>query len=113
MAEGSNVSKLVEVGVLVPAILFATLPSLFELRQIAHDEATRSDLRIGEFVCGGMVLALGIAMSVDEHSIYPLVVVVVVAGLWFAIIEWAVRKTRNGTTSTSGAPTANVPPIKI
>ncbi len=99
-----NAASLVEVGVLIPAILSAALPSLFTMRQFAHNDAAKADLRLGEVVGGSMVLILGIAMSVHQHSPVPLVVIVIIGGAWFAIIEWAIRNPRNGTEITSGQP---------
>lgn len=102
MADDDNAARLVEVGVLIPAILSAALPSLFTMRQFAHNDASRSDLRLGEIVGGSMVLILGISMSISQKSPVPIIVVVIIGGAWFAIIEWAIRHPRNGTEITSG-----------
>jgi hypothetical protein len=107
---GGTASWIIEIGVLVPAILSASLPSPFTMRTFAHDKESVRTLRIGEIVGGGMVLALGVAESWDKHSWGPLLVVVAVSTTWFFFIEWAIRNPINGGTNMSGesnAPSSN------
>lgn len=61
------------------------------MRTFANDPASLQTLRIGEWVGGAMVLALGIAESIDHHSVGPLLLVLVFGGAWYAYIEWALR----------------------
>jgi hypothetical protein len=115
MAENNRgtASWIIEIGVLVPAILSASLPSPFTMRTFAHDKESVRTLRIGEIVGGGMVLALGVAESYDKHSIGPLVVVVLVSATWFMFIEWAIRNPINGGTNmTNGASNVSSPDSK-
>jgi len=79
--------RLVEVAVMVPAILSATMPSPFDVDPAARRDAHTA--RVGEVLGGGMVLALGIAMSVDDRSILPIVLVVLVGSVWVGLTEWA------------------------
>lgn len=104
MANGTSWTWAVEIGVLVPAVLSAALPSPFTMRTFADDPESVSTLRIGEWVGGAMVLALGIAESIDHHSFGPLLLVIAFGAAWFAYIEWALRNPISSAHSmTEGA----------
>lgn len=109
MAENGNGWMFVEVGVLVPAILSAALPSPFTMRTFAHDPESVTTLRIGEYVGGSMVVLLGIAESMQHKSWMPLVLVLVVGGAWFGYIEWALRNPIQGGKDMAGP--ANAPMV--
>lgn len=87
----SSETWVIEIGVLVPAILSAALPSPFTMRTFADNPESVRTLRIGEVVGGIMVVALGIAESIDHQSIWPLVVVFIFGAAWYGYIEWALR----------------------
>lgn len=90
---------ILEIGVLVPAVLSAALPSPFTMRTFAHDPASVQTLRIGEVVGGLMVFGLGVAESLQHGSWFPLIVATVVGAVWFAYIEWALRSPIQGGTN--------------
>lgn len=88
---GNGASYFIEIGVLVPAILSASLPSPFTMRTFANNPESVKTLRIGEVVGGSMVVLLGVAESIQHGSIMPMVLVVVIGVAWFSFIEWAIR----------------------
>lgn len=104
MAEG-----IIEMAVMVPAILSATIPSPFQARDRAHDPRSRNTARIGELVGGGLVLVLGVAESWEERNWRPLLVVIVVAGAWIWMSEWMLRNPMEG--GSGAVASSSSPPL--
>ena len=97
--DSSGETWVIEIGVLVPAILSAALPSPFTMRTFANNPESVKTLRIGEVVGGVMVVALGIAESIDHHSVWSMIVVLIFSAAWYGYIEWALRNPMPNATS--------------
>jgi hypothetical protein len=107
LSTGGTDTWVIEIGVLVPAILSAALPSPFTMRTFADNPESVKTLRIGEVVGGVMVVALGIAESIDHHSFWPMVVILIFGAAWYGYIEWALRNPMSSAHNmASGAPAA-------
>lgn len=84
-------------------IYSAFLPSIFTIRTFAEHSGTATDIRTGEAIASGLVIALGITTgAIVDHS-GPIWLSLFVVLVMVSVYEWALRS-RRGRTDTDEDP---------
>lgn len=79
----------------------AFLPSIFTIREF-HNDATQTDIRIGEMLATAFVIILGLIVAgiVDSHL--PFWIALITAFAMINVYEWALRTPRESRPMNEG-----------